>query len=428
MYCVLPDAAACVDDKDTDILVPYEIKKVGFSKVFPDMYVLVDTDTHRLTHNLGPVTVLENYYTYRMHCKNLVLPPMRVSESTLRVLPMFGEDRSTWQVFSIDGPATRDFDDAFSVRVIDAESVLVSVYIANVTRVIDHMGLWETLSERVSSIYLPHTRQTLLPDTLVKRCSLTSGQTVNAFVMDRVITRNSTTTTFSECFIRPQRNYTYLETGELDDLEAYKTLRDHAGTSDPSAVVEYWMRAMNFAVGKELTQRKKGIFRTLNVPLEDVYPSNSFIAWSSVDGSADPYAYATSPLRRLVDLLNIADLIDGCSSTAQKVCAQWLSQLDKLNAQSKNIRRVQNESILLDRFPDIAGRALPGRVLETETMEAGIVKYSVYFPDLRLTHRVVVPSGIPDEDTSPMFEAFHFENASRFRQKIRFQYINKNIV
>ena len=49
------------------------------------------------------------------------------------------EDRThTHRVFSIDGPTTRDFDDAFSVCKIDNQTFTLSIYIANIAFVIDN--------------------------------------------------------------------------------------------------------------------------------------------------------------------------------------------------------------------------------------------------------------------------------------------------
>ena len=70
----------CVPD-DVELppfLVPYEIKHMGFSKVFVNQYVtiqFVNWDNKHplgvLTNAIGPVDVPENFYEYQLFCKNL---------------------------------------------------------------------------------------------------------------------------------------------------------------------------------------------------------------------------------------------------------------------------------------------------------------------------------------------------------------------
>ena len=59
-------------------LVTYELKNVGFSKIFKNMYVTFTfdewNDKHpraKLDNVIGPVDVLDNFYEYQLFCKSL---------------------------------------------------------------------------------------------------------------------------------------------------------------------------------------------------------------------------------------------------------------------------------------------------------------------------------------------------------------------
>jgi hypothetical protein len=73
LYKCVPD-----DKRLPPFLVPYEIKNVGFSKVFVNLYVTFEfsdwDDKHptgRLVSSIGPVDVLDNFYEYQLYCKSL---------------------------------------------------------------------------------------------------------------------------------------------------------------------------------------------------------------------------------------------------------------------------------------------------------------------------------------------------------------------
>ena len=73
LYKCIPD-----DVRIPEFLVPYELKNIGFSKVFQNMYVTFNfsewTDKHpmgKLDNVIGPVDILENFYEYQLYCKSL---------------------------------------------------------------------------------------------------------------------------------------------------------------------------------------------------------------------------------------------------------------------------------------------------------------------------------------------------------------------
>ena len=86
-------------------------------------------------------------------------------------------------MFTIDPADCTDFDDAFSVSEENGIAT-VHVYIANVFLWLETYGLWEHMTERVSTIYLPDKKRPMLPPILSEDlCSLKQGADRFAFMM-----------------------------------------------------------------------------------------------------------------------------------------------------------------------------------------------------------------------------------------------------
>ncbi len=401
--------------------VPYKIPEVGFSKVFHDLYVLIVDE--QISQILGPTNDLNAYCAYQMHCSGLIRPPMRdltpdeVKNLTSIVAEAPHEDRTTREVFTIDGPTTEDYDDAFSIC-----GDILSVYISDVYHILEAGNLWSVLSQHVSNIYLG-TRTTMLCSALVEICSLAANKSALALAMDYNAATGAAS--FSVVKVRPYRNYIYGEPALLADqnyqrVTAAARQLTNIVEADPEeearAVVECLMRLMCFKVGAELHGRSVGIFRTLNVPLEEYLPSNKYIPAAEVTQA--PYAHITSPMRRLVDVINAAVLFEPENSPAAiEFCTQWVDRLAELNAASRAIRRVQNEYALLRMYDEIKDCQHSGLILSSETYEKeGIYYYTVFLEHIRLLGRFQSTEAIEGRN---IFMVFKFDKESCFRKKIR---------
>lgn len=426
------------------ITIPYEIKNVGFSKVNKDQYVLVNYQTQRLNKTIGPVDILENFYTYQLYCKNLKIPVMKPLQNIkFNCTSKLYNDRTNLDVFSIDGPTTKDFDDAFGISV-DAETnaTILSIYISNVGDVLDGFNLWDRLTDHISNIYMPNERITLLSSDLCELCSLTAGKTTSTITLDIYIKYGQILKhTFNTTLIKPYKNYSYDDPLLLEDknyidlLECIKvltTIQEYQQNQDNDASnnVEYLMRYMNYYVAQTLYKNKTGIFRTMYEPLGDIYPSNSYITWNTVDGI--PYLHCTSPMRRLVDILNIIKLqeLQGLKlSGSLDFYNKWIIKLDYINTMSRNIRRVQNDCTLLSLYPTIKDTEFDGKILESETkFEDNCYTYTVYLPDLRLTCKIksleiLMPTNPLGYPIIRKYKLYMFSKESSFRKKIRLQLI-----
>lgn len=173
--------------------------------------------------------------------------------------------RSIKNVFTIDPADCTDFDDAFSV-VEENGIATINIFIANVFLWLETYGLWEHMTNRVSTIYLPDKKRPMLPPLLSDNlCSLKQGEDRFAFVMsvkyDMQTLEPIDNPVFKNVLINIQKNYDY-EDKKLEKNPAYKVLRTLAKTDDSHDVVAFWMIRMNVSAAEHLRNQGKGIFRT----------------------------------------------------------------------------------------------------------------------------------------------------------------------
>ena len=86
LYKCIPD-----DMRLPAFLVPYEIKKVGFTKIFLNIYVTFQftewNDKHphgQLNQVIGDVDKLDNFYEYQLYCKSLNASIQQFQKETMK--------------------------------------------------------------------------------------------------------------------------------------------------------------------------------------------------------------------------------------------------------------------------------------------------------------------------------------------------------
>jgi exoribonuclease R len=502
LYKCIPD-----DAKIPAFLVPYEMKNMGFSKVFMNIYVTFCFSEWNQKHPLGvihqvigPIDELANFYEYQLYCKNVNASLQKVTKKTMDALKEIGggdaaiydlidqkyagiEDRTKWQVFSIDPAGSIDFDDAFSVRQMGDDITMVSIYISNVTIWLDVLNLWEHLTNRVSTIYLPDKKRTMLPTILSDNlCSLLSKYTRYAFTMDVYISN----TTFEICDIkyvntkvRLYKNYVYEAEALLKD-ENYKMLlglvkdglsktKKYAymeNISDSHDLVQYLMIFMNYHCAKELLGNKNGIFRAVNkrsvddgekildrelpssvlniitmiksysgkyVDIQKSGYSSEIIAHEMMN--MDAYVHITSPIRRLVDLLNMIQIQKNMgllqlSPEAYTFYENWCLKIENINKDTKSIKKIHADCNLLyvcDKKPELIDQIHKGYAFSKKevTYENCEYKYEylVYLTDMNITSRI-----FSKEDDllyrAMNYKLYLFNDEEKFKKKIRLQLID----
>ena len=128
------------------------------------------------------------------------------------------EDLSSWPIFTIDGPMTKDYDDALSIRSVE-NGVEVGIHIADAAAfVFPDTSLDLEAFARINSLYLPESKIPMLPTKLSEDvCSLRQDEERLATSLlvrfdehDRVQDYR-----FALSKIKVQRQLTYSEANEL---------------------------------------------------------------------------------------------------------------------------------------------------------------------------------------------------------------------
>lgn len=483
------------DDKRLPVfLVPYEMKNMGFSKVFINQYVTFQygewVGKHpqaTLTHMIGSVDTLDNFYEYQLYCKSLNASIQKFTKDTNKAIKNHShdefidsiskryvniEDRSDnndWKIFSIDPVGSVDFDDAFSIKNIADGTQLLSIYISNVTVCLDVLNLWDSFSQRISTIYLPDKKRPMLPTILSDcLCSLLENRDRIALVMDIIIKDGDILDMkYSNVKINVFKNYRYDEKSLLNNSE-YKHILETArqlsrkykythNIRDSHDLVSYLMILMNYQSAKTMMVYNNGILRSSilnqqvnNIP--DTLPDDvsKFIKiWNSTTGKyidaskiqngdiyshdlleVDSYIHITSPIRRIVDLLNIIKLQENLgiiklSDNAGGFYTKWIDQLEYINTTMRYIRKVQIDCSLLRECvmrPELLDKEYNGYIFDKIERSDGLFHYVIYFPEMKMTSKVTVREEMNNYDCRK-FILYIFQDEDNLKRKIRVQLV-----
>jgi exoribonuclease R len=476
-------------------LIPYS-PDIKFTKTQKNRYVVFQFDNWNskfpygiLTENLGEIDSISAFCQYQLYCKGLQANINEFTSATklaIKSLPItkdkyshfFQETpHSTKRVFSIDPEGARDLDDAFAVFQDSHSVVTIRVYIANVYAWIETLGLWKDFGERVSTIYLPDSRRTMLPPILSESmCSLIADGTYKPTIcmevrvdLNNPIIIPGSIRVFSQP-VKINTNFSYESKSLLDDND-YKLLYKCSKLLDPDIydshnVVEFWMTKMNSICGKMLYQKGVGIFREVSInsleeqqlQLDSMPPNTKTLLknWRNTPGQyrlfnkdteiihsamkKESYVHITSPIRRLVDLLNqiilyrefgtsstqVRTIIpftgsNDISSDAKEFVDMWKSRLHEINTKMRYIKKVQIDCDLLYRcnvHPEWMQHTHQGIIFERVQIQDGIYSYIVHLSHLNILGRIVTNEKYVNYQ-SLEFRIFVFKDADTLYKKIR---------
>jgi hypothetical protein len=225
------------------------------------------------------------------------------------------------------------------------------------------------------------------------------------------------------------------------------------GVKNSPNMVCYLMILMNYHCAKALAAKNTGIFRTTTATTN---PSNRKILpdsgipeevanfveiWTSVTGQyvhvqpdlshtvldLDAYVHITSPIRRLVDLLNMIQFqrtheMIGLSEKAGEFYEKWLKELEYINRSMRAIRKVQCDCSLLDlcvNRPETLTKEYDGYLFDKITRDGdGLYQYMVYIPEIKLSSRVTTREN-GENFSCRKFRLILFQDEERFKKKIR---------
>lgn len=484
LYKCLPD-----DKRFPVFLVPYKIKP-NFSKKLTNKYVTFEfrhwNNKHPfgvLTQTLGDVSDLPSFYEYQLYCKSLYASIQDFTKKTMRKLKTKSEnefikdiiknytlsDRRDQIIYTIDPTLSKDFDDAFNFTYVDDHIGRLSIYIANVAIWLDALELWNSFSNRIATIYLPDRKRPMLPTVLSDAlCSLQENRTRFAFTLDILFDIDELEIkhySFTNSVIRVTKNLRY-DTPEQENNEMYNSLKkficrinrnkkykyiDNIVTSHD--LIAYIMILMNYISANEMKKRKIGIYRSAKYNDIKSYnpPENageeitkflkmwhssggSYVKFENIEGheilDLDAYVHITSPIRRLVDLLNILEFQESLGLTQPNIPSsefyeRWTNKeaFDYINITMRSIRKVQNDCKLLKLCSDnqdLMNQIHNGYIFDKMFRNDGLYQYMIYLPNINMVNRIASRFDY-EKYSNQNCKLYLFTDEVRLKQKVRIQ-------
>ena len=273
---------------------------------------------------------------------------------------------------------------------------------------------------------------TILSDEL---CSLQENKKRFAFAMNVHVDSygNIRNITYNSCLIKVDKNYRY-EENDLIKNEHYSRLfnivsnmrNNHPfidSINNSHYLVAYLMIFMNYHCAIKMQNDKCGIYRSVilkddnnNIPNSIDKNIKQFITlWKCTIGQytlydnikehkmiskkgLDVYMHITSPIRRLVDLLNIAIIQENLnlfklSKSYTNFQNKWIDNLEYINKTMRSIRKVQNTCELItmcNNNPNILNKTYIGYVFDKIITYKNQYQYMVYIPELKLLNKIIL--------------------------------------
>ena len=473
----------CIPSNKTlpPFLIPYQFKKPSFHKNLINKYILFKFSSWNEKHpigliieTIGDISIPENFYQYLLYSNNLHFTLKEFSSkssllnstfdpSLLQTIFKYSNilNRLDHNIISIDPNGSTDIDDAIGFH-----NNIISIYISNVPIIMEYLNLWEFFSERISTIYCPHKKLPMLPITLSENiCSLLQNEQRFSFCMDiHLDYQNSNVSIkkieFNTVLISVSQNYSY-DDKELHNDKIYTDIRNISQKLnnnlnylpeilDSHHLISFLMIFMNHECAKKLSSFKDGIYRSASISKSSQSISHipndikNFIKiWQSSSGfysnfnnrqkhelisnNIDYYTHITSPIRRIVDLLNMMKLQNNLglfkmSDKAEDFYKKWMSKLDYVNNTTQSIRKVQSDCNLLSLCTSnesIINKTYQGYLFDKIQKENhNSCQYSVYIPKINIISRISSNQIFPDY-TSKIFKIFIFEDGITLHKKIR---------
>jgi exoribonuclease R len=482
-YKCVPD-----DSRLPFFLVSYCNKKIGFNKYIKNKFTIFKfiewTDKHpvgEIISVIGDVDILENFYEYQLYRKSLNSSINEFTKYTLKKLKEHSEehyidivmkkykiqDRRDYNIFTIDPLNSKDFDDAFSIIEIK-NGYKLSIYIANVYMWFDVLDLWKAFSNRISTIYLPDRKRPMLPNVLSDSiCSLKENCNRFSFVIDIIVDTNGNIieTEFLNALINVKKNFIYDELTLLQNHHYWnlfeliqkmniksKYISDVVDSHD---VIAYIMTLMNYLCAKKMIEFKIGIFRGFNIDTNYKPPEHldekirKFLLYSRCSGGVyekfsnnmkghdildfDAYVNITSPIRRLIDLLNMTILMEkmgliGMNTNSWEFLNKWMSDesIEYINKSMRSIKKVQCDCNLLAlcyQDENIYEKIFKGCIFDMIIRSDGLKQHMVYLPEIKMLTRYVCRDEY-DNFSIHNFKLYLFKNKDNMKQKIRLEIIS----
>lgn len=448
------------DDKRTPpFFIPYHIPP-NFDKSIQYLYITFKYNHWEnqipfgiLTCNIGRIDILNNLYEYMLYCKSLNQPIQKFTKKTIEeikkheniildITKLHNLPYRNGHIFTVDSTKSVDYDDAISIK----ENV-ISIYISHVPIILDYLNLWNSFSRRVSTIYLPDKKRSMLPTVLTDCiCSLKEKENRICLVLDIFYDDNCNIMNhkFSVCNAKISRNY-YYEQPKLLNHPDFLKIKNILKVDNSYQIVSKLMIYFNKECALKMSCCKKGIFKTIQSNV--TYPKNhmDYIElfkinaskynkyedqiYNSVDNNdVQCYLQITSPIRRLVDLLNIYIFtnelkINKYSENALHFYTQWYNELDYINKTMRYIRKIQSKCKLISLFEMNNNEIFKGYTFDKIQRSDKKFHYNVYLPKLNIFTSMTIQEDLKEYDEYS-FKLYMFNQSANIQNKIKISYIS----
>ena len=210
---------------------------------------------------------------------------------------------------------------------------------------------------------------------------------------------------------------------------------------------------MNYICAKKMADYKTGIFRSAELKEDFKCPEHvppgigKFLTnWNSYGGKytkyknqksheilkLDSYVHITSPIRRLVDLLNMVVLQNSLgivkySEKSKGFYERWTSdeKFDYINKTMRSIRKVQNKcemlKICVEENTDMK-KIYDGFIFDRIERNDALFQYMVYLPSIKMVNRFTSRHD-KENLTNQKFKLFIFTDETSLKKKIRVEMI-----
>lgn len=472
LYLCKPD-----DKRLPYFLVPYK-QPYNFDKSIKKIYITFtfdnwDNDLPKgsMKQNFGSIEVMNNYYEYILYCKSLNVSIQKFTKSARTKL----ENTSAEQViqnisgkynleyvskkddfvFTLDASSSNDHDDALSYNEKERKA---TIYITNVALVMDYLELWNSFTRRISTMYLPDKRRSMLP-TILNEYLLSLDETKDKICYaleifydehDNIIKHQ-----IKICKVYISKNYSHEEDCHIfSEKKSYQKLISLFKAEDSKELVTKSMIYFNTYIAQYLSDKGMGVYRNITHTLCDVsetketlkLPKNvydhinkiktnasKYSLYEDIEEDTQLYLQASSPIRRLVDILNNIAILNAMKDKEEgKICSNemnnfynlWTSdeQLDYINISSRSIRKVQSKchiysQYILNKEKNIS-QVYKGYVFDKIIKHDGKYQYMVYIPSINLTTYATFLENF-ENYTSHEFNLFVFMNQEQDKNKIK---------
>ena len=423
-----------------------KINKKGFKKYQTNQYVLIRYSEWTTKHpyatiidTIGEITI-PNTIRYLLYTKDIPIKSF-VFTNSQKIISQNNSIIQEETIFTIDPIGSRDLDDALSIRKNETKYI-ITTYISDVVAILEQYQLWNRLTSQVATLYTRDKIFSLLPRSLSNNiCSLLEGQIRNVICTEFTIEDNEIigVKLYSKKVLITT-NY-YYEENRLVCLECYQELYKVLQNlkipfkyeiNNSHDVVEVLMILTNYYSAKELAKKKAGIFRkvefkgdnTSNGELEEFlsrwkWMKSEYVSYDDTlqDNlhhdmlQLDIYTHITSPIRRLVDILNQIVLYNfNVSNKAIEFYTKWIKRIETINKSMKAIKKIERYSTLLYHVVEYPDKIYRAYILDQN---------QVYIPDLQQVYKLKT---IGEDNQKISVKVYIFWND--YKQKIRLMQVN----